>query len=66
VQLPVLEYLKLKETTGWHLAKELGISPSRVGHWVKKQGVGAVTVIHFDRKGITHVVRELTVYPRES
>jgi DNA-binding transcriptional ArsR family regulator len=65
MKLPIKEYLKLKETTGYHLAKELGISPSRVGHWTKKQGIGAETMIHFTRAGITHVVRELTVHPRE-
>ena len=65
MQLPISEYLLLKNTTGWHLAKELGISPSRIGHWVKKDGVsGAQTMIHFDRKGITHVSRDLTVWPR--
>jgi len=67
VKLPIKEYLLLKETTGYHLAKELGISPSRVGHWTKKDGVsGAETMIHFTRAGVvTHVVRELTVHPRE-
>ena len=64
MQLPIKEYLEFKNTTGWHLAKSLSISPSRVGHWVSKQGVGAVTVIHFNKKGITHVTRELTVWPR--
>ena len=64
MQLPIHEFLLLKNTTYWHLAKELGISPSRVGHWVRKDS-GAQTMIHFNKQGITKVVRELTVYPRE-
>ena len=63
MQLPIHEYLELKNTTGWHLAKSLSISPSRVGHWVRKDS-GAQTMIHFNKKGITHVSRDLTVWPR--
>ena len=63
MKLPIKEYLELKNVTSYGLAKNLGISPSRTGHWVKKES-GAETMIHFTRAGITHVSRDLVVWPR--